>query len=527
MALVGLATAPVSAGGKSTTFRFFFMDGAVLSGQLATTHLAVRAPDGTVRKLRSANVRSVTPGLAGRTELVARTRRLIEQLGAPSWHDRKDAHRALLRMGPAVSVLLEGGRKDADLERRLRIEDLLARFRVPQAVPLYTSPGPRCLIRADDRVTLHDSGEVISRPLLTRRVDVVSVYGRFSSGLGEINSIRRLAAAEAEPKTDKPDRITIALQGGKAVKGTLPAQALTLRTPRGKLHLPAEGISRLVFSPDRKQAGVVFRNGDHLFGHVLAPGAVMVKAPDGRTAKVPLASIRALTITPGFVPTGLIFWNRLDGSPSIVGPDVAFTDVDSFVPGKVAKGVQVSTTSKGALRVPSAMLDEAPAGTIAFWTKVVSVPAPKKPPPGKRTVTRIISYYEMLAGPVSLTCRSYSSRITPYVYLRCGGQMVRSDPRQKGQDAKTLLAPGRWNHVAIVWNVKGIKTFAGAPLAMLVNGKPFGTFVKNARAGDPMRDFPFPPHLVLHRSRSTTTRGPTVIYDELKIWNRVVTQFKR
>ena len=34
----------------------------------------------------------------------------------------------------------------------------------------------------------------------------------------------------------------------------------------------------------------------------------------------------------------------------------------------------------------------------------------------------------------------------------------------------------------------------------------------------------FPPHLVLYRRRSTNS--PTVIYDELEIWNRVGTEFK-
>ena len=523
IALAGLSTGAVFAGDKEPTFRFFFMDGTVVTGQLAATHVAVRAPDGTVRKLRATNVKNLTPGFASRGELIARARRLIAQLSAKSWHDRKAAHAALARMGPAIAVLLEGYRNDGDLERRTRIEDLLKSSRSPQTPQPHTPAPPRCPIRQADRVTLHDSGEVIDRPLVTRRIDVASVYGRFSVALADLNAMRRAEAGPAEPKYDKPDRITIILAGGKRVKGSTTARALTLRTTQGKLVLPTGQISRLAFGPGRKRVGVVFRNGDHLLGQVIAPASIAIEAPDGKTAAVPLASIAAMSVTPGFVPAGLICWNRLDGSASIVGPGVTFTDIDAFVAGKVARGVQVSPAKGEAIRVPSAILKGAPRGTIEFWTKIVSKSG-KKPPPANKRIS-MISYYEMLHGPVSLMCRSYSTRIPPQVYLRCGGQMVRTDARKKGQDAKDLLTPGRWNHVAVVWDVKGIKKLGGAPVAMLVNGKPFGAYVKNPVAGVPMGDHPFPAYLVLHNSRSTLS--PTVIYDELKIWNRVVTDFKQ
>ena len=471
------------------------------------------------------NVRDMTPGFVSRPELFARARKLIAQLSAKSWHDRKAAHAALAAMGPAMGALLEDYRKDEDLERRMRIEDILGTFRTRPAPLPHTPAPPRCVIRSTDRVTLHDSGEVVDRPIVTQRIDSASVYGSFSVPLSDLNSIRRAAAPPAEPKYDKPDRIEMVLSDGRRVKGAAAAATVTIRTPRGDFAVPVGLMSRLAFGPDRKTVGVILRNGDHVVGRAIVPGALKITSPDGKGVSVPAASIGAMAVTPGFVPAGLICWNRLDGSASIVGPEVAFADVDAFVAGKVAKGVQVSPANGMAIRLPSKILKEAPRGTIEFWTKVLPLPA-KKPPAAKiRTTSSMISYFEMLHGPVSLMCRSYTTRIAPYVYLRCGGQMVRTDPRKKGADAKDLLAPGRWNHVAVVWDVKGIKQFGGAPLAMLVNGKPFGTHVNNPRGGDPMGDYPFPPHLVLHRSRGSA-RSPTVVYDELKIWNRVVTDFK-
>ena len=525
--IIAIVAGPAAADNETPTFRFFFMDGTVVTGRLVTAAIDVRAPDGTVRKLRAANVRDMTPGFVSRPKLFSRARKLIAQLSAKSWHDRKAAHAALAAMGPAIGALLEDYRKDADLERRMRIEVMLSAFRTRSPPLPYELAPPRCAIRPTDRVTLHDSGEVVDRSIVTQRIDIASVYGSFSVAVTDLNSIRRVVATPAEPKYDKPDRIEIALVGGKVVKGTAAAPTLTIRTPRGNVAMPVGLMSRLAFSPDRKTVGVIFRNGDHLVGQAIVPGAFKIKSPDGKAATVPIASIGAMSVTPGFVPAGLICWNRLDGSASIVGPEATFASIDAFVAGKVAKGVQVSPTKGEAISMPAALLKNAPAGTIEFWTKTLSMPT-KKPPSANRVrgASSTIAYFEMLHGPLSLMCRYYTSggRANSYVYLRCGGQMVRSDPKKKGQDAKVLFTPGQWNHVAVVWNVKGIKQFGGAPLAMLVNGKPFGIFANNPRAGDPMRDYPFPARLVLHRSRSTSS--PTVVYDELKIWNRVVTDFK-
>jgi len=516
--------------GKDTAapvFNLFFMDGTVMTARLATRQVGITGPDGAVRNVRTESIRDLTPGFVSRTELARRARQLITQLAAQSWHERKAAHRALIAMGPAVSLMLTDHVTDGDLERRMRIEDILATFRgPPQALPCAPAP-PRCPIRPKDRITLHKTTEIIEGRLATRRLDVVGVYGTFSVDLADLNAVRRAPPAPPEPTSDKPDRIEVALVGGKTVKGTAGIKALTLEATLGKLTVPTGLISRLGITTDRSRVGVILRNGDHLVGRALTDKTIGVKTPDGKTVAVPAASVAGLSVTPGFVPEGLICWNRLDGTPSIIGPQVEFANIDKFVEGKIAKGVQISTskTNVAGLHVPSKMLKEAPRGTIAFWIKTVSKPG--KPAAGKnKRVTSTVWYYEILGGPVSLTYRNYTTRNTPYVYLRSGGHYVRTDSRNKNNAASAFSAVGTWNHVAVVWDTKGLKKFGGAAIAMLINGKPFGKYYRNPTSGDPFADYPFPAQLLIHRSRSTTTKA-TVVYDELKIWNRVVTDFKK
>jgi len=521
-----LAAVPAAAAQPAAaTFRFFFMDGTVLTGRLATTNVTIRTGDGKAREVRTANIRDLAPGFVGRTELAQRVRRLIDQLAAKSWHDRKAAHEALIAMGPAVRLVLEAKGADNDLERRMRIESILATFRSPPRPAAHSPAPPRCPIHGKDRLTLHDTTETLEGRLVTNRLDIASVYGIFSVDLAGVNALRRVTDAPREPKYDAPDRIAITVTDGPAVKGQAVTTALTLRTALGELTVPVAQISQLAFSADRKRVGAILRNGDHLAGEALAGKAVTVKTAEGKAVRVQVASVASLTATPGYVPEGLICWNRLDGTPSIVGPAVDFINVDKFVTGKVDRGVQVSPVRNVAMRVPAAMLKNAPRGTIEFWVNAVSKPVGRAIGTGKRVST--IWYYEMLSGPVSLTYRNYSSRNVPYVYLRSGGHYVRSDPTQKGKDVAGFSAVGQWNHVAVVWDIKGLKPFGGAPIAMLVNGKPIGKFVANRSplAGQPMGDYPFPAHLVLHRTR-TAAMKVTVAYDELKIWNRVVTDFK-
>ena len=522
-----LAAAPALAEQPGApALRFFFMDGTVLTGTLAMTRVTIRTGDGKAREVRAANIRDLAPGFVSRTDLARRVGRLIDQLAARSWHDRKAAHEALLAMGPAVTLVLEASGAGDDLERRMRIASILAAFRSPPRPTAHSPAPPRCPIRSDDRLTLHDTAEVLDGHLVTQRVDIASVYGNFSVDLARINAVRRLADARREPKYDAPDRIALTVTGGAVVKGQALTTELTLRTALGKLTVPMAQISQLAFSADRNRVGAILRNGDHLAGEALDGKAISARTLKGKTLRVPIASVASLTVTPGYVPEGLICWNRLDGTPSIVGPAVDFVNVDKFVAGKVDRGVQVSPVSSVAMRVPAAMLKNSPRGTIEFWVKAVSKPVGRPLGANRRVSTSTMWYYEMLSGPVSLTYRNYSSRNVPYVYLRSGGHYVRSDPTQKAKDIRGFGQVGKWNHVAVVWDVKGLKPFAGAPIAMLVNGKPMGRYFPNRSpmAGNPMGDYPFPAHLLLHRTRTAAMKA-TVAYDELKIWDRVVTDF--
>jgi len=520
-----LAAAPARAAQPGgTAMQFFLMDGTIVTGRLAMEHVTIRAGGGAVRKVRAANIRDLTPGFVSRTQLAQRVRQLIDQLAARSWHDRKAAHAALLQMGPAVTLLLETKGASTDLEKRMRIESILASFRSPPRPTAHTPAPPRWPIAGQDRITLHDTTEILDGRMVTQRLDVISDYGKFSIDLAQVNAARRVTPRPL-PKYDAPDRIAVTRADAPPVTGDALTTTLSIRTARGMLALPIAQISELAFTPDRKRVGAVLRNGDHVTGEALAEETLSVKTPKGKTLTLPTASVTSLTTTPGYVPQGLICWNRLDGTPSIVGPQVEFVNVDKFITGKIDRGVQVSSSGKAAMRVPAAMLKEAPRGTIEFWVNTIAKPLGRTVGSNKR-VTSSIWYYEMLAGPLSMSYRNYSSKNTPYVYLRSGGHYVRTNPNQKGKELQDFGTIGRWNHVAVVWDVKGMKAFAGAPIALLVNGKSVGTFVANRSptAGQPMGIYPFPSHLLIHQARTTAMKA-TIAYDELKIWNRVVTDF--
>jgi hypothetical protein len=127
------------AGGARVAVRLW--DGSDLSGELVEPDVAFSAgPDGPTLKLPAAQVVSVIRSCAlPPAEVMEQAHKLIAQLGAESYKDRKDATDTLIKIGPAIIPLLEKHLDAADPEVLSRLREILERLR-PQA---KEEPTPR------------------------------------------------------------------------------------------------------------------------------------------------------------------------------------------------------------------------------------------------------------------------------------------------------------------------------------------------------------------------------------------------
>jgi hypothetical protein len=127
------------AGGARVSVRLW--DGSDLSGELVEPALAFAAcPDGPALKLPAAQAVSVIRARAlPPAEVMEQAHKLIAQLGAESYKDRKDATDSLIKIGPAIIPLLEKNLDAADPEVLNRRREILEKLR-PQA---KEEPTPR------------------------------------------------------------------------------------------------------------------------------------------------------------------------------------------------------------------------------------------------------------------------------------------------------------------------------------------------------------------------------------------------
>jgi hypothetical protein len=117
-------TPPANPSGSGVSLRLYLMEGSVVSGRLAVSHLQVETKFGTL-SVPVDSIVSFTPGLNAHPELRQRIQQLIQQLGSNLAQQRDDAERELANMGLAVRAQLEAHLQDEDAERRTRVQKLL------------------------------------------------------------------------------------------------------------------------------------------------------------------------------------------------------------------------------------------------------------------------------------------------------------------------------------------------------------------------------------------------------------------
>jgi len=323
------------------------------------------------------------------------------------------------------------------------------------------------------------------------------------------------SAAESAPAREPPppDAVIAQLRDGSRVRGLPEATEVPLDAAFGSTTISLKLVETIAFRDDRETAEVILRQGD------LVRGGVGWKALALQTVfgpvTVPMPQVTRLTVVPSGVPPELILWNRLDESPSVVGPQVEFLNLDKFVPGKVGYGAQVAENHVWGFRLPAELVSATKQGTIDFWMKVV-----RKPP----TVgSGSGPFYDFFDGPAQLLYSSDDGHRHGKFSLHGSGYFVYTQFPSASASTDLLGEPDQWNHYAIVWNNDGIEAFNDAKLALLINGKPHGIYVSNWRYSGPFMQRNDSKYLLFHRNRNVFPG--TMVYDELRIWNRALTEF--
>jgi hypothetical protein len=216
--------------------RLHLMEGSVVSGKLSIDALSVETPFGKL-DVPVANIVSFTPGLDSHPDERKRIGRLIQQLGSNAAAERDTAQRALTDLGAQVQTELHRFLADEDVERKTRVQKILAE-----------------LEEADS----DDDGEVAtSRPWIaqdTVETNLFTVVGRISpqtftveTQFGPLQvSIRDIRRGEREADQKPEIRKTLSVNGGNLVQLSMLSSGV--RINRGdKVSLTADG--KLMMSP--------------------------------------------------------------------------------------------------------------------------------------------------------------------------------------------------------------------------------------------------------------------------------------
>jgi hypothetical protein len=117
----------VSQPGNSRQMRLHLMEGSVVSGKLSTETVTVETAFGKL-EVPVASIVSFTPGLDSHPQERQKIGRLIQQLGSNTAAERDAAQRALADMGKTIQSELARYANDDDVERRTRVQKILAEY---------------------------------------------------------------------------------------------------------------------------------------------------------------------------------------------------------------------------------------------------------------------------------------------------------------------------------------------------------------------------------------------------------------
>ena len=322
-----------------------------------------------------------------------------------------------------------------------------------------------------------------------------------------------LGGAATDGKENTNTWLAVSLSDGSRVTGKPSLSALPMRTPYARLTLALPLIRSATLHADQETVEVLLVNGDRIKG-VLDLAEIRLQTAVGPVV-VPMGRMASLAVLTGGVPPGLIFWNRLDGAASVMGPPVTVLQKDGYVHGKVGNAIQVSGDQTWALQIPGDVFEGTrKGGTIEYWVKVL-----QKPPTASHGSG---PWYDFMGGALLHRYCANDGAAHGKFCIRSTGYWVYTE-RYSGRVSTDLMgADGVWNHHALVWDAAGFKDLGGAKLAFYINGERHGHYVAGDAAGPFCFDEP-PEYLTVHRNIHGF--GAIMAFDELRIWDHPVRDF--
>ena len=330
------------------------------------------------------------------------------------------------------------------------------------------------------------------------------------------------ASVDRPPRSIAPEpvlHLVVEFVDGSRVVGIPDIELVPLRTTFAEMDIPLERIAGVTFNDDKETASVKLRNGDSLTG-VMDLKAMELKTAFGRISAAP-DQLRRLSVCPAGMPPGLLLWDRLDGTPTLVGPAVDFLGNESFVQGKVGRALELSGNHEWGVQVALGKLKNTSRGTIEFWMKVIKKPSTVSHGSGPT--------YDVMSGGLYAQYNANNGHSHGKYSIGNGRYFVYSERYSSSKSTDLLGQTGVWNHYAIEWDAEGIEGRNGQKLIFLINGKPHGKYQPGtgdaSRFAGPLHEDTKAEYLTLHRNRNGF--AGTMVYDELKIWDHPIADFKR
>lgn len=169
------------------TIKLFLMDGSVLAGKLGIKDLTVETAFGTL-KIPVIEIKGITPGLESHPELAEKVASLVDALGSADFNKREEAQKELAKMGPAIRNELARFAKDADAERRTRVQALLDDIDAQLEEQEEMAPTDQPFARGD---TIETTQFTVVGKIVERQFNITSLYGPLTIKLGDLRRAHR------------------------------------------------------------------------------------------------------------------------------------------------------------------------------------------------------------------------------------------------------------------------------------------------------------------------------------------------
>ena len=455
MLVILLASPAVCVGAEM--FRFELMDGTIIDGTInKLEQLTVKTAYGTLR-IPIAELAGFSPGLDSRPELAEKVDVLIRLLVSPEKAERETAQAELIKLGPALRLIIEKLAKDEDPdpERKARIKAILDAYKAwPAKHPNARQPFvlPR---EQKDKVATADLSA--AGRIANEQFTVAAPYGKLTIKLGDIYRARKVKTRQ--PRTAKSQAISVIvrLRDGSVLKGGTTLASISLTTPYGKMVAPLHLVRGVTMQPGKNVAIVRLRNGDRLVGTVDLGAKLDVNAAFGKVS-VPLKQVARFRVTgvPDLLDGLVAYWRGDGNARDSVGGHHGKAVRAGYAAdrhGRANRAFHFDGTSRYIDIPDHAALDTDEAFTLAAWVK----PKSFRDKRGEKSVTIVCKWYG-------------SSRDGDYMLrLREPGTLLFNASERHGRMveeklfSKSLLPKNKWSHV--------VATFDRGKIKLYINGR--------------------------------------------------------